>query len=56
MYVKIQFVENKTEKKLNFNPICGGGGGFCPHDFFDLSTLKNSKSGGQGVGKSKLFH
>ena len=34
-----------------------GRGGFRPpHDFFDRSTLKDRKSGGHGVSKSKLLY
>ena len=34
-----------------------GRGRFCPfHDFFDRSTLKDRKSGGHGVSKSKLLY
>ena len=38
------------------NPIWGGGGDSAPHDFFDRSTLKDRKSGGHGVSKSKLLY
>ena len=40
------------------NPIWGDGGGRIPlpYDFFDRSTLKDRKSGGHGVSKSKLLY
>ena len=34
----------------------GGADSVTPHDFLDSSALKDSKSGGIGVCKSKLLH
>ena len=47
-----------SELGIIFLTPLGGGGGRIPppHDFFDRSTLKDRKSGGHGVSKSKLLY
>ena len=47
--------ENYENIPYSVNHIWGGGSESAPHDFFDRSILKDRKSGGHGVSKSKLL-